>query len=156
MDTLSVQISRAVPGDPEVEALIAAHIALANANYPPESCHAYDAAKLAELGVTLFVGHLNGRAVAIGGFLVFDGDAAEMKSVYTASDARGRGFGRLMAAHLMAEAKAAGCTRMYLETGNDAPSAAARAVYVKLGFEECGPFGPYGEDPLSAYMTAEL
>jgi putative acetyltransferase len=43
-----------------------------------------------------------------------------------------------------------------LETGSAASFAAARTMYMKNGFEICGPFGDYKLDPHSVFMTKQL
>ena len=45
--------------------------------------------------------------------------------------------------HLVATARAAGMTRLSLETGNSRTFAAANRLYQREGFERCGPFGGY-------------
>ena len=32
----------------------------------------------------------------------------------------------------------------------------ARTLYAKAGFEPCGPFGTYADDPLSTFMTMTI
>jgi putative acetyltransferase len=43
-----------------------------------------------------------------------------------------------------------------LETGSHAPFAAARELYARQGFVECGPFADYVLDPYSFFMTKQL
>lgn len=74
----------------------------------------------------------------------------------TAEAFRGRGVGRAMLDHLLAEAKARGYTRVSLETGSQPFFAAAWALYHGAGFTDCGPFGPYWDDPNSRFMTKAL
>lgn len=74
----------------------------------------------------------------------------------TAEAFRGRGVGRAMLDHLLAEAKARGYTRVSLETGSQPFFAPAWALYEGAGFRDCPPFGPYVEDPHSRFMTKEL
>lgn len=156
MDPLNLEIVRANPTAPEIDALIRAHIARSRKYYPVESCHSYGGAELSELGVVLFAGRVNGHAVSIGGYIPLSDTAVEMKSVFTAKSARGKGYGLALVRHLMSEARDAGYLNFCLETGNDDASAAARAVYEKLGFQYRGPFGSYVEDPFSAFMQATL
>ncbi len=156
MDALSLSITRAAVGDPEVDALVDAHVARSRKYYPVTSCHSYGRAALDDLGVTLYVGRVGGEAVTVGGLLPMNDGMVEMKSVFTAAHARGKGYGLAMVRHLIAEAKAAGHAQFLLETGSDDASAAARKVYEKLGFSYCPPFGAYTEDPLSVFMAKLL
>jgi putative acetyltransferase len=61
-----------------------------------------------------------------------------------------------MVRHIIAAARARGMMRLSLETGSSAYFLPARALYARHGFVQCGPFGEYGEDPNSVFMTLEL
>ena len=74
----------------------------------------------------------------------------------TAQAHRGRGVGARMLEHILAEARRRGYTRLSLETGTPAAFDAARRLYARHGFVECGPFGDYSLDPYSTFMTLEL
>lgn len=89
-----------------------------------------------------------GRPVATGGWRTqekneegySDGDA-ELKRMYVIEEARGRGLARRILAALEEDARAAGRTRMVLETGTKQPEAVA--LYVSSGYEPCAKFGYY-------------
>jgi putative acetyltransferase len=80
----------------------------------------------------------------------------ELKTMRTALAARGRGVGARLLAYLLDEATARGYERVSLETGTQPYFAAARRLYARHGFVECGPFAGYVEDPHSIYMTRAL
>jgi putative acetyltransferase len=61
-----------------------------------------------------------------------------------------------MLGHLLAEAAARGYARVSLETGAQPAFEPARALYASFGFEPCGPFGDYVEDPNSCFMTRRI
>ncbi|MEU9555484.1 GNAT family N-acetyltransferase [Streptomyces fumanus] len=69
-----------------------------------------------------------------------DGDA-ELKRMYVIEQMRGRGLARRILAALEADARAAGRTRMVLETGTKQPEAVA--LYLSSGYEPCDKFGYY-------------
>lgn len=69
-----------------------------------------------------------------------DGDA-ELKRMYVIPEARGLGLARRLLALLEEDARAAGRTRMVLETGTAQPEAIA--LYVSSGYEPCAKFGHY-------------
>jgi GNAT superfamily N-acetyltransferase len=69
-----------------------------------------------------------------------DGDA-ELKRMYVIREMRGRGLARRMLAALEEDARAAGRTRMVLETGTEQPEAIA--LYTSSGYEPCAKFGYY-------------
>ena len=66
---------------------------------------------------------------------------------------RGRGVAPRLLAHVLADARARGVTRVSLETGSMAFFEPARASLRLAGFVPCGPFGDYVEDPNSTFMT---
>ncbi len=46
--------------------------------------------------------------------------------------------------------------RIRAETGSQSLSAPARALQARCGVESCAPFGSYGPDPASHFMTRLL
>ena len=73
--------------------------------------------------------------------------------MHTAAAARGRRVGALIVEHALDEARRRGYCRISLETGAQAEFAPARALYRRLGFEECGRFGDYPDSGASTFMT---
>ena len=57
---------------------------------------------------------------------------------------------------LLETARERGYRRLSLETGSGGPFEAAHRLFVKFGFEFCGPFADYGPDPFSRFMTLAL
>ncbi|MFB7866347.1 MULTISPECIES: GNAT family N-acetyltransferase [unclassified Streptomyces] len=82
-----------------------------------------------------------------------DGDA-ELKRMYVVPEARGLGLARRILAALEADARAAGRTRMVLETGTAQPEAIA--LYTSSGYEPCAKFGYYREYPNSRCYAKAL
>ncbi|MFF8291044.1 GNAT family N-acetyltransferase [Streptomyces sp. NPDC016309] len=101
-------------------------------------------------GLYLLAYDSGGRPVATGGWRTqdeneegySDGDA-ELKRMYVVPEARGLGLARRILAALEDDARAAGRTRMVLETGDAQPEAIA--LYVSSGYEPCAKFGYYRE-----------
>jgi len=87
-----------------------------------------------------------------------DGDSkrAEIKSMRSAEQFRRCGVGARLLRHVIDEAVQRGVSEMLLETGSFDFFAPARALYRKFGFEECGAFAPYEEDPNSVFMRLTL
>ncbi len=78
------------------------------------------------------------------------GDDAELKRMFTARSARGRGLGRRMLATIEESARAAGCRRVILETGDKQPEAVA--LYESAGYVRIEDFGYYkGHDSVLSY-----
>ena len=144
------------PGALDVRALLATHLTFSHQHSPPEDVHALDVDRLRDPAVTFFSYREGGRLLAVGALRRLDDEHAEVKSMHTASEARGRGIGRAVLAHLIAEARARGHRRLSLETGTMAAFAPARALYASAGFVPCEPFGSYFHSPNSTCMTLVL
>ncbi|WP_405687159.1 GNAT family N-acetyltransferase [Streptomyces sp. NBC_00057] len=69
-----------------------------------------------------------------------DGDA-EIKRMFVIPEGRGNGLARRILAALEADARAAGRSRMVLETGDKQPEAIA--LYTSSGYSPCEKFGHY-------------
>ena len=86
-----------------------------------------------------------------------DGPVAEIKRMYVAPSARGRGVGRQILDALETEARRLGVTRLVLETGPRQPEAIA--LYARAGFSHVPLFGEYLNSPhpeLSVCMAKDL
>ncbi len=146
-------IDRVVSQDSHVDALLARHFADMRAGSPEESCHVVTAETLRDTGASLFaLRDADGAVRAVGAFQAIEG-GVELKSMHTAREARGNGYGRMVLTHLLSEAKAQGAKQAWLETGTAESFAPARALYTSIGFQTCPPFGSYHTDPLSTFMT---
>ncbi|MEU9145901.1 GNAT family N-acetyltransferase [Streptomyces sp. NPDC048349] len=82
-----------------------------------------------------------------------DGDA-ELKRMYVIPEARGLGLARRILAALEDDARAAGRTRMVLETGDQQPEAIA--LYLSCGYAPSAKFGHYRFHDSSRCMTKPL
>lgn len=87
-----------------------------------------------------FVAYDGQRLVGCGGWRAH-GDDAELKRMYTAPAARGRGLARRMLATIEESARAAGFKRLILETGDQQPEAIG--LYESAGYERIEDFGFY-------------
>lgn len=152
MDALTYDIRKVAPTDPEIAPLIKRHLAMMLASSPACSVHAMDAARLAEAGVTFFAAFEDGEAVAIAALKALSGRGGELKSMHVREDRRGGGLADAILVRLIAAAREAGMTALFLETGSQEAFAPARAFYGRHGFSECPPFEGYEEDPNSIFM----
>lgn len=149
-------IETADPGEPGALALLQRHRDHCAATTPPEDIHALDLDGLRDPKVTFFTLTEDGTVLAIGALKDLGDGHAEIKSMHTAAEARGRGLGERMVEHLIATARARGITRISLETGATDEFAAPRRLYARAGFVPCERFGDYPESTHSAYMTLVL
>lgn len=144
------------PGRAPVRALLEEHLRHMHEITPPESVHALDLDGLRGPGITFWTARVGDELAGCCALRELDPEHGEIKSMRTPDAWRGRGVGRAMLGHLMAEARRRGYRRLSLETGSMAAFAAAQGLYASHGFKSCGPFAEYGPDPNSLFMTREL
>lgn len=142
--------------DARTLALIRAHLAGMHASSPPESVHALDLTRLQRPGVTVWSAEDDGRIAGIAALARLSDTQGELKSMRVDDAFLGRGVGRALLRHVMAAARDRGLTSLWLETGTTDDFLPARRLYASEGFVECGPFGEYGFDPFSTFMTRAL
>lgn len=139
---------------PEVIALIEALDAYQVPLYPVESHYGIDIAALSAPNVLFAVARdEQGRAVACAA-IVLEPEYGELKRMFTAPGFRGRGIEGRLLNFLEAEACARGCRSFALETGYR--QSEAIAMYERLGYMRCGPFGNYPDDPNSVFMSKNV
>ena len=97
-----------------------------------------------------------GRLVGTGALKHLDDGHAELKSMRTAATVRGQGVGRAVLEHILGQAVDLGYQRISLETGSQPFFEPAHQLYLRYGFADCAPFGSYGPDPHSRFMSREL
>jgi putative acetyltransferase len=144
------------PRKPEVRALLERHLAFCLSETPPEHSFALNVDGLLDQKVT-FVSFRNGGTVlGVAALKELDAAHAEVKSMHTAGEARGRGVGRALLGHLLDTARTRGYQRVSLETGTTPGFAAARALYESAGFAPTGPFGGYPQTEDNTFYSLAL
>lgn len=141
---------------PRVVALLEAHMRLMQSQSPPESVHALDLNGLKTPDIRFWSIWDGEELLAVGALKRLSAEHGEVKSMHTAEAARRRGVASAMLAHIFESARATGLARLSLETGSMDVFAPARELYRRHGFRDCPPFGDYGPDPHSAFMTMDL
>ncbi len=144
------------PLTPDLALLMQRHTQDMHAETPPESIHMMDASKLAQPGIWFFAMRDGMEAVGMGAVKRIDDRHAEVKSMHVLAEHRGRGLSRIMLDHLVTHALEQGFSKLSLETGSQPGFAPARGLYIRAGFEECGPFEGYSIDPNSVFMTRTI
>ncbi|MCB2074784.1 MAG: GNAT family N-acetyltransferase [Novosphingobium sp.] len=139
-----------------VMALLQLHLDELYRLFPADSIHALPAEKLREPGVTFYSAWDGERLAGCGAIKRLDSVHCEIKSMRAGPDYRGRGVGKAILLHLLAEARRRGYRRASLETGTIDALLPARRLYEAHGFIRCPPFADYREDPLSVCMTMTL
>lgn len=151
-----IAINRESPLGADLRLLMERHSTDMHADTPPESIHMMDSSALATPDIAFFVMRDLGVPIGMGAYKKIDENHAEIKSMHVLAEKRGGGLSKQMLDHLIAEARAQGYRRLSLETGVQPTFVAARALYLRTGFVQCGPFGGYHLDPNSVFMTKEL
>jgi GNAT superfamily N-acetyltransferase len=139
-----VRVEAAAWDDPDVQRLTTAQQAELRARYdgggepgtPPSA---------ADVSVVLVARDDAGTAVGCGALRALGGDVAEVKRMYVAPAARGRGLSRLLLAGLEDAARSRGWTTLRLETGPRQPEAIA--LYEGAGYRAIPAFGAYVDSP---------
>lgn len=138
---------------PEIAQLLNEHLQDMYAASPAESVHALDLGKLRKPEITFWSVWDNNELVGCGALKELDPTHAEIKSMRSANRFRGKGAGKKMLEHILQVASDRKYQRLSLETGTPDFFIPARKLYERYGFEYCGPFGDYVEDPYSVFMT---
>ncbi len=144
------------PADPSrrgVAALLEASHALMQALFPPEENFHLDLAALRGPDIRFFAAFDGQNCLGMGALALRDG-YGEVKSMFVAESARGRGIADAILRRIEAEARAHGLTSLKLETG--VSLAPALRLYARHGFLRCGPFGDYPDAPSSVFMQKPL
>lgn len=141
---------------PEIAAFLDEHMDEMKAVTPPESIHALSLKGLQGPAVTMWTVWEATELIGCGAIMELDTLHAELKSMRTSAAWRGQGVASALLAHLLREARNRGYRRVSLETGSMAHFEPAREFYLKHGFQYCGPFATYADDPSSVFMTMEL
>lgn len=144
------------PDDPRVVALVAEHLAEMEPTAPACSRHALTAAQFHDPAVRLWVAESDGAIVGSVALKDLGAGHHELKTMRVSPAHRGTGLGRALLEHALAQARAAGATRVSLETGSAAVFAPARTLYRAHGFTDCEPFGDYRPDRHSVFLTRTL
>lgn len=141
---------------PEIAALLTRHMDHMLSITPAESVYALDLERLRVPEITFWSAWLDGELVGCIALKDLGDGHGEIKSAHTVAELRGQGIGRALVAHLLEQAKAREMVQLSLETGKTEHFHAAQELYRRFGFEESGPFGDYGPDPHSFFMTLKI
>lgn len=150
---------RIAPDDltnPEVLELLQFHLDEMYQWSPPESVHAMPAERLRAPDVSFFAAWDGEYLAAVGAIKELDAGRGELKSMRAAPDYRGKGAGKAILLHLLAEAQRRKYHWLGLETGRPEPFLPARNLYQQHGFAECPAFGDYVSDDFSLCMEKQL
>lgn len=140
----------------EAQLIVREHLASMYANTPIDSVHTLPIEMLRHSSVTFWTAWTGSELCGCGAIQTLDTEHAEIKSMRTRPRFLRQGIGQALLSHIFQDANARGFKRLSLETGSADEFVPARTMYLKNGFEICGPFGNYQVDPLSVFMTKIL
>ena len=140
----------------EIQHFLREHLEDMAQHSPAESIHALGLEELRKPEITFWSVWHDNELLGCGALKELNPEHGEIKSMRTASSHRGKGVATRLLSHILEEAKRRNYRRVSLETGSMDAFAPAHNLYAKFGFEKCGPFADYIEDPNSLFMTKEL
>lgn len=150
---MTIEIVLGDPRDPQATALLKQSHALMEQLFPPEDNFYLDINDLCVPEISFFIAREDGQDLGTAA-LADKGDYGEVKSMFVAPDARGKGVGEALLAKLEDVARAKDLSALKLETGNVLH--AAHRLYERGGFTICGPFGEYPAANSSIFMEKKL
>lgn len=148
-----VMIERSDPRSAGPRGLLEASHALMQSLYPPECNFALDIDALCAQDIHFFEARDGATTLGTGALAVRKG-YGEIKSMFTAPEARGKGVAAAILRQIEDQARAQGLSVLKLETGEEL-SGAIR-LYERFGFTRCGAFGDYEANDLSVFMEKSL
>lgn len=148
-----IEVLRSDPKSPPAATLLGQSHALMNAMFPAGACHYLDFDALSQPHIRFFTAHEGENVLGTGALAIFDG-YGEVKSMFTAPKARGKGVAAHVLTRIEGEARRAGLRVLRLETGTGLD--AAHRLYSRFGFARRGPFGNYSQSPYSLFYEKVL
>lgn len=153
-DSLTIRVDDVT--HPAVIALLEEHLANMYEITPAEHVFALDVTKLRAPDITFWSVWDGETLVGCGALRELDATQGEVKSMRTPRALRRRGAGRAVLERIVATARERGYKVLSLETGSHPAFEPAQALYRSFGFDYCGPFSDYEENPSSVFVTLRL
>lgn len=125
--------------------------------YPIQNYHLDSIEELSATQVCMVGAYDHATLTGVGAVRIIDNDPfpyGEISRVFVLPAYRGKGIAKQIMRALEAHALNAGINICRLETGTRQPEAIA--LYTKLGYAICRPFGKHTADPLSVFMEKIL
>lgn len=141
------------PRDPQATALLQASHALMESLFPPEDNHFLSIDALCTPDIHFFIAR-EGDTLLGCAAIADRSDYGEIKSMFVAEAARGKGAADALMRQLEDHARSLGLSELKLETGNLLH--AAHRLYERYGFSRCAPFGDYTANVSSIFMEKRL
>ena len=155
-DRPHVQVRPDDLSSPEVQSLVAEHLAGMQGNTPAGHVHALAIDGLRHPDVTFMTAWIGPDLCGCGALKRLDAQAAELKSMRTRARWLRQGVGQAVLDALVQQARAQGLTQLLLETGTGPAFEPAHALYLRNGFSWCGAFGDYTATEFNVFMGRAL
>ncbi len=146
-------VEKTDPRHPQATALLRQSHALMQSLFPPEDNFYLDVDDLAQPSIHFFAARIGDDICGTGALAIKDG-YGEVKSMFVAEEARGKGVADALLRQIEDHARAEGLAVLKLETGNVLH--AAHKLYRRHGFQDCGVFGDYVTAQSSVFMEKPL
>ena len=140
----------------EVQALIAEHLAGMHSHSPPGHVNALAIRNLQQPDLTFWSAWLDGQLCGCGALKALDAHTGEIKSMRTRSAFVRRGVGQAVLDEILRTARSRGYARLFLETGTGPAFEPAHALYLRNGFDWCGPFADYTATQFNVFMSKSV
>ena len=142
--------------NPEVDELLRKHFIELRSVSPAGSTHVLDIDGLKNPSIKFWSLWENEKLMGCGALKFLNENHGEFKSIRVADQYRGKGYGKKIISHLIAEAKELKIKKISIETGSGKFFKSARKLFKNFGFEKCEPFSHYKADANSCYMTLKI
>ena len=146
-------VARTDPHHPQATALLKQSHALMESLFPPEDNFYLDIDDLTDPSIFFFTATRGDTICGTGALAIKDG-YGEVKSMFVAEDARGKGVAAALLRQIEDQARECGLPMLKLETGDILHD--AHRVYARHGFVACGVFGDYANAGSSIFMEKLL
>lgn len=141
---------------PQVLALLEEHLRNMHEITPQGQVFAFDANKLRGSEITFWTAWQHDLLLGCAALQELSPTQGEVKSMRTPANLRRQGAGKALIQHILQVSRQRGYRDIFLETGNHPHFIPAQALYRRIGFRECGPFGDYKENGFSVFMSLHL
>lgn len=146
-------VERTDPHHPQATALLKQSHALMQSLFAPEDNFYLDIDDLVAPNIHFFTGRDGDDILGTGALMIKD-NYGEVKSMFVAEAARGKGVAAALLRQIEDTARDEGVTLLKLETGNVLH--AAHRLYERHGFTQCGVFGDYVTAKSSIFMEKKI
>ncbi|CUH66208.1 putative N-acetyltransferase YsnE [Thalassovita gelatinovora] len=146
-------VEQSDPHAPQATALLQQSHALMQSLFPPEDNFFLSIDDLCAPNIRFFTAREGATVLGTGALAVQD-SYGEVKSMFVAETARGKGVADALLRRIEDEARDLALPWLKLETGNLLH--AAHRLYERHGFARCGRFGDYPQAASSLFMAKKL